>query len=187
MGHILGRRRGTLWADAQKLDQIIQDFPFHTTGKNEREFETGFSTAIIASKSAFKNKVISQIDKSTTVRSVYCFGKNHRPDLTIGENGIAIEIKFVTYAGLKKAIGQSYIYRLRYKFVFLILVMSEKRKKVYEDFATGKEKDLEDIVSLLSRTMNVFTYIVPAFNIVKPGMKKCLSFFKWNRSFGENK
>lgn len=178
MGYEPGKRRGALWEDAQKLNQIIQDFPFNTTGKSEREFETGFSTALISRKSTFNNKVISQIDKSTTVRSVYCFGKNHRPDLTMNEDGIALEIKFVSYAGLKEAIGQGYLYRLRYKFVFLILIMSEQRKDVYEDLATGKEKDLEDILSDLSTSMNIFTYIVPAFNITKTGMKKCLSFFR---------
>ena len=178
MGYRPTKRRGTVWEDAQKLHQIIHDFPFHTTGKSEREFETGFSTALIANKSQFNKKVISQIDKSTTVRSVYCFGKNHRPDLTLDEDGIAIEIKFVTYAGLKEAIGQGYVYRLRYGFVFLILIMSEERKSVYEDLVTGKEKDLEDILSSLATDMNVFTYIVPAFNIVQPGMKKCLAFFE---------
>lgn len=177
MGHVPARRRGTLWADAQKLDQIIQDFPFNTTGKKERDFEGRFASIVIARKAEFKHNVISQILKSTTVHSVYCFGKNHRPDLTIGQDGIAIEIKFVTYDGLKEAIGQAYIYRLRYRFVFLILVMSEKRRCAYESFATGKEKDLEDILSLLSSTANIFTYIVPSFNIAQPGIKKCLSYF----------
>jgi len=178
MGYAASKRRGALWEDAHKLNQIIHDFPFNTTGKSEREFETGFSTALMATRSIFKNKVISQIDKSSTVRSVFCFGKNHRPDLTINEDGIALEIKFVEYEGLKQAIGQGYVYRLRYKFVFLILIISEERKHVYEAWATGKEKDLEDILSDLSSRMNIFTYIVPAFNITQPGMKKCLSFFR---------
>ncbi|NQS98480.1 MAG: hypothetical protein HQ591_08505, partial [candidate division Zixibacteria bacterium] len=99
-----------------------------------------------------------------------------RPDLTLEENGIAIEIKFVTYAGLKAAIGQGYFYRLRYKFVFLILVISEARRKIYRSIDNGEEKDLEDILSQLAEQMNIFTYIVPAFNI-KPGMRKCIHFF----------
>ena len=119
MGYQLGKRRGALWEDAEKLDKFIQDFPFNTTGKSERDFQTGFSTALMQTKSTFNNKVICEIDKSTTVKSVYCFGKKHRPDLTINKDGIAFEMKLVTYAGLKKAIGQGYVYRLRYKFVFL--------------------------------------------------------------------
>ena len=108
---------------------------------------------------------------------MYCFGKNHRPDLTLEENGIAIEIKFITYAGLKEAIGQGYLYRLRYKFVFLVLIISEGRKNIYEGLDIGKEKDLEDTLSHLAASMNIFTYIVPVFSI-KPGTKKCLHFFQ---------
>jgi hypothetical protein len=178
MGHMPTRRRGLLWSDANRLNKIIREFPFNTTGKTEREFETGFSTAIIANHSAFNHSVISQIDKSKTVESVFCFGKKHRPDLTIGSDGIAIEIKLVTYDGLKQAIGQAYIYRLKYRFVFLILVMSEARKQVYESFALGKERDLEDILTQLAERNNIFTYIVPAFNITKPGVRKCIAYFK---------
>jgi hypothetical protein len=176
MGFEAGRRRGSIWEDAQKLDQVIQDFPFHTTGKKEHDFETGFATTLMAMKSSFNNEVITQIDKSTTVQSVYCFGKSHRPDLTLGENGIAVEIKFITYDGLKNAIGQGYLYRLRYKFVFLVLVISDDRKSVYEDIDKGKEKDLEDTLKHLAEGMNIFTYVVPAFN-VKPGSRKCVEFF----------
>jgi hypothetical protein len=41
--------------------------------------------------------------------------------MTFDENGIAIELKFINssgLAGLKDAIGQGHLYRLRYKFVF---------------------------------------------------------------------
>ena len=54
-------------------------------------------------------QIMSQVDKDTTVRSVYLFGKKHRPDLTINEDGIAVEIKYLSGSldGLKQAIGQS--------------------------------------------------------------------------------
>ena len=184
MGFETSKRRGLFWEDAEKLDMLIQRFPFHTTGKKERDFETGFATTLMSSESSFNCKIITQIDKSTTVQPVYCFGKKHRPDLALekedipGIPGIAVEVKFVTYAGLKAAIGQGYLYRLKYKFVFLILIISEKRKSIYEGIANGSEKDLEDILTHIAVNMNIFTYIVPAFNINKPGMKKCFGFFR---------
>jgi len=98
--------------------------------------------------------------------------------MTLDEHGIAIEIKFITYAGLKEAIGQGYLYRLRYKFVFLILIISEARKSIYFDIAAGKEKDLEDTLQHLADSMNIFTYIVPAFSIKQPGVSKCISHFE---------
>lgn len=75
-------------------------------------------------------------------------------------------------------IGQGYIYRLDYKFVFLVLVISDKKKNMYYEIANGKEKQLEDILFHLSQNMNIFTYIVPSFPIKKIGVPKCISFFK---------
>ena len=171
------RRHGRYWEDCKALHEMIRDYPFHTTGKSERDFENGFGSGLLMSKKLFNCNVITQIDKSTSVKSIYCFGKRHRPDMTLDENGIAIELKFITYSGLKDAIGQGYLYRLQYKFVFLVLVISEDRKSIYEDLCIGKEKDLENTLQHLADNMNIFTYVVPAFNL-KPGMAKCHSFFE---------
>ncbi len=169
-----GKRRGRFWEDAGELDRLIKKYPFYTTAKNERDFENGFSTSLMTTD--FNSQVISQTDKTTTVKSIYCFGKKHRPDMTLDENGIAIELKFITYAGLKDAIGQGYLYRLQYRFVFLILVVSEDKKSIYKDLCDGKEKGLENTLQHLADNMNIFTYIVPAFQPKAP-MKKCHSYF----------
>jgi hypothetical protein len=182
MGFETVRRRGRIWKDAQTLDATIRNFPFHTSGTSESEFERGFATHLMASKTSYNCDVITQIDRETTVQSVYCFGKKHRPDMTLNENGIAIEMKLITYAGLKNAIGQGHLYRLRYKFVFLVLVVSGQRKTVYEEIENGQEKDLEDTLEYLSANMNIFSYIVPAFSVQRPGMRKAISFFPESQS-----
>lgn len=178
MGFEAGRRRGRYWEDAKKLDEFFHDYPFHTTGKKERDFENGVAMSLLTKRKEFNAQVITQIDKSATVKSIFCFGKKHRPDITLDENGIAIEVKFVTYSGLKEAIGQGYLYRLRYRFVVLVLIISETRKNVYLAIAEGKEKDLEDTLQHLANSMNIFTYIVPAFRITQPGTRKCIGFFE---------
>ena len=38
----------------------------------------------------------------------------HRPDMTLGDTGAAVELKYITYAGLKEAIGQGFLYRRFY-------------------------------------------------------------------------
>ena len=58
-----------------------------------------------------------------------------------------------------------------------MLIVSEQRKTIYEDLASGKEKDLEDTLRHLANCMNIFSYVVPAF-VVKPGIKKCIGFFE---------
>ena len=46
--------------------------------------------------------------KDTVIQSIYLFDKKNRPGLTIKEDGIAIEIKYLSGSldGLKQAIGQ---------------------------------------------------------------------------------
>ncbi len=177
MGFEAVRRRGRVWEDAKTLNEVIMEFPFQTTGSTESDFERGFATTLMATKRQYNCNVITQIDRNSTVQSVYCFGKKHRPDMTLDENGIAIEMKFVTYAGLKDAIGQGYLYRLRYRFVFIVLIISEDRKTLYEEIDNGQEKDLEDTLQHLADTMNIFTYIAPSFRISQPGVRKIISFF----------
>ena len=177
MGFEVARRRGNYWDDCKKLHELINNYPFHTTGKNERDFENGFASTLMTVQSTFSSDVLTQIDKKSTVQSIYCFGKKHRPDMTLNDNGVAVELKFITYAGLKDAIGQGYLYRLRYKFVFLVLIISEERAFIYHDLDSKKEKDLDDTLWHLAENMNIFTYVVPAFS-VKPGVKKCLAYFE---------
>lgn len=174
-----GKRYGRFWDDSAALDRLFRKHNFNNTSKNEREFEIGLGQALSTLSDNFNCNIISQTDKSTTVKSVYCFGKKHRPDITLDENGIAIELKYVKGSGLKDAIGQGYLYRLRYRFVFLVLVISDSKKAFYEDLCQGKEKDLEDTLQHLADNMNIFTYIVPAFKLKKgPSMKSCHAFFE---------
>ena len=126
-----------------------------------------------ANKEKLNGTLISQQNKDTTVKQIYCFGKRHRPDMVINDDGIAIEIKYIknSFDGVKMALGQSFMYRLRYKFVINIIVISEENKDVYEKALKGEEKDLEDILKYLADDMNVYTYIVPAFSL-KNGQKR---------------
>ncbi len=142
MGFQVGPRRSNIWDDVKAIDKIINDTSFAKTHKKERDFETLFSTTLEARKNEIKGKLHSQGDKNTSVRSVSMFGKRHRPDLTINEDGIAIEIKFLSNRldGLKQAIGQSIIYRVRYRFVINLLVVDEKNKKVIVKINAQKKR-----------------------------------------------
>lgn len=160
------------------LDTVIKGARFNLTGKTERDFELLFSERVRANSDRINGSIISQVDKETTVQSVYCFGKKHRPDLTINDDGIALELKYINNSlnGIKEAIGQSIFYRIRYRFVMNVFVIAEQHKDVYLKVANGEEKDLEEILKDLSTDSNIFSYIVPAFT---PGsnVKACL---EWN-------
>lgn len=174
MGFEKGKRTGKNWEDILFIDSLIKNSDKKTngsimniTGKEEKDFELRFSSLLDANKVKLNGNLISQQNKDTTVKQIYCFGKKHRPDMTINDDGIAIEIKYINdnFDGVKMALGQSFMYRLRYKFVINVIVISEKNKDVYEKALNGEEKDLEDILKYLADDMNVFTYIVPAFSL----------------------
>ena len=174
MGFEKGKRTGKNWEDILFIDSLIKNSDKKTngsimniTGKEEKNFELRFSSLLDANKVKLNGNLISQQNKDTTVKQIYCFGKKHRPDMTINDDGIAIEIKYINdnFDGVKMALGQSLMYRLRYKFVINVIVISEKNKDVYEKAVNGEEKDLEDILKYLADDMNVFTYIVPAFSL----------------------
>ncbi len=180
MGFEKGKRTGKNWEDVLFIDSLIKNADkkstgsiMNITGKEEKDFELRFSTILDANKGKLNGKLISQQNKDTTVKQIYCFGKKHRPDMVINDDGIAIEIKYIksSFDGVKMALGQSFMYRLRYKFVINIIVISEENKDVYEKALNGEEKDLEDILKYLANDMNVFTYVVPAFSL-KTGQKK---------------
>lgn len=180
MGFECGKRTGKNWEDILFIDSLIKNADkksngsiMNITGKEEKDFELAFSTLLYANKGKINGDLISQQNKDTTVKQIYCFGKKHRPDMTINDDGIAIEIKYINdnFDGVKMALGQSFMYRLRYKFVINVIVISEKNKEVYEKALNGEEKDLEDILKYLANEMNVYTYIVPAFSL-KKGQKR---------------
>jgi hypothetical protein len=175
MGFEKGIRRGSVWDDVLAIDAIIKRTRFALNGRSERDFEFAFTQTLTAQSDKIKGKIISQIDQDTIVKSVYCFGKRHRPDLTINEDGIAIEIKYLSESldGIKLALGQSMLYRLRYKFVFNIFILDERHKETYSRASRGEERDLEDIFKDLSEEANVFSYIVPAFSAA-PNFRSCI-------------
>lgn len=180
MGFEKGKRTGKNLEDLLFIDSLFKNSDKKTSGsimnisgKEERDFELRFSSLLDANKGNINGKLISQQNNDTTVKQIYCFGKRHRPDMAINDDGIAIEIKYIknSFDGVKMALGQSFMYRLRYKFVVNIIVISEENRDVYEKALNGEEKDLEDILKYLADEMYIYTYIVPAFSL-KNGQKR---------------
>ncbi|WP_395375073.1 hypothetical protein [Marinicella sp. W31] len=177
MNFMPSRRSGRYWDDAKLLHKCIKSFNFVVNAQREKEFENMFAASLDAHKDKFQSELVSQTNKETTVQSIRCFGKNHRPDMTFDKNGIAIEIKLSSYSGLTKAIGQGHIYRLSYRFAFLIIILTKDKKGFYQEFASNGEPLTESLLQYLADEMNIFTYIVPSFK-VGTAVKNRYSFFE---------
>ena len=170
---------GTLWEANRELHKLISTADYQTTFKSEREYETYLAGHLQSQKTCFGgHKFISQISDEEKVTSAYCFGKKHRPDMSIDTDGIAIELKYFKGSPdeIKKALGQSILYRIQYGWTFLICVVGRELADVYTDIATGKESNLEHICKTLAEDFKVYTYFVSQ---KKPqsGHKKCINFF----------
>ena len=83
----VGHRRGQVWDEVQTLNKIIHNTHFNLTGKSMQVLELAYMSSVNANADRINGQIMSQVDKDTTVRSVYLFGKKHRPDLTINDDG----------------------------------------------------------------------------------------------------
>lgn len=178
-----GRRRGKVWDDLSVLDDVICNNSFNRSGDKEKDFERYLTGFISSKKDKFSDVAISETDKEgTPIRQAYCFGKNHRPDMAIGGDGIVIELKYGNIDNIKQAIGQSIIYRLEYKFAVTVYILPKENKELYEDITSGaKENNIKEILKYLADELNIFTYIIPAFKI-GVGIPKVYKTFNPNKN-----
>ncbi len=144
------------------MDTIIKNTRFNSAGKTEREFELAFMSAVAAYKDRIKGTIHRQVDKDTIARSVYLFGKRHQPDLTINEDGIAIEIKFLSNSLdiLDQAISQSIIHRVRHLCATSPFAIDIEGKETYFKDTNEDEKSFEEIRKDLWRDTNVSAMLI---------------------------
>ena len=165
MAYKQGQRRGRIWADVQLIDRLINEIDFVDTGQKESDFARIVSTALKITQ-GFHGEIISEQSQGVTVPTIRIFGPAHRPDLSVHDDGIAIELKLIgTETGIKTAIGQAHFYRVRYRFVVNLIILKREKRELYLGAARGEEEFFHAICRDLSLTKNIFTYIVPAFKV----------------------
>lgn len=120
-----GRHTGLHWENLKKAKEIIERLSLDIRSEDERKFEDRISGAL---QPNFK-KFIDQRNIKQVITRVTLFGHDHRPDMSIDTDGIAIEVKTAKSGqSFREAIGQSMIYRLGYRFVIVVWVDSTKHK-----------------------------------------------------------
>ena len=120
-----GRHTGKHWENLQKAREIIERLSLDIKAKDERKFEDRISGALQPNFNTF----IDQRNFKQVMTRVTIFEHDHRPDMSIDKDGIAIEVKSVkSGSSFREAIGQSVIYRLGYRFVIVVWVDWTKNK-----------------------------------------------------------
>ena len=141
------QKRGQFWESLEKAKNIIGKLSLDISANDERKFEDRISGALQPNFNDF----IDQRNMKQTMTRVTLFGHDHRPDMSIGTDGIAIEVKLAKNgSSFREAIGQAFMYRMGYRFVLVVWVDTTKDKiykKSLEDKSTKEIeflKELED-------------------------------------------
>ena len=143
-------RIGGYWEDCKKARKEIQKMDLQKAHDYEEFFEGRISSILEGLK--FSDKFVEQKSYKGMITRVSLFGFNHKPDMTIGSDGIAFEVKRVWGAKpLKEAFAQALFYRTHYRFVIIVLVDKTVKGQVFNLINTKGSpeaaliKDYEDL------------------------------------------
>lgn len=131
-------------------------------GQTERHFEMTIVSHLQSSPRLRKN-LITQIglDEVEKISKSKLFGFSHWPDVSIGNNGTAMEIKSI-HGGpsVRDILGQAIAYRMHYRFVILILVdQSDERRMV--ELCQDKDSQEYSLLTGLADELNIFSIVGP--------------------------
>jgi len=162
LGFVAGAKRGQHFELAEFAISKLKGVNLLVKGKTENHFEHTIVSYLQASPKLRQN-LITQIgiDEVEKITKASLFGFSHRPDVSIGIDGTAIEIKVIsTGQSVRDILGQAIAYRMHYRFVILVLVDQTEDRKVVE-LCRSKESQEYSLLSGLSETMNIFTVVGP--------------------------
>jgi hypothetical protein len=131
-------------------------------GHTERQFEHTVVSHLQASRRLRKN-LITQIgvDEVEKITQASLFGFSHKPDISLGNDGTAIEIKVVASGqAVRDVLGQALAYRMHYRFVILVLIDQTDERQIV-NLCRVRDSQERSLLSELAESMNIFTVIGP--------------------------
>jgi hypothetical protein len=136
-------RQGKYYDALKKVLKVINTANLQISGKAERNYEDRIAALLESSYGEAVNpdldlEFVDQRSEQKVLTRVTLFNCDHRPDMSIGKSGIALEVKRVSHgSAIREAIGQSFVYRRGYRFVVVILIdksgKEKQIKKLFED------------------------------------------------------
>ena len=162
LGFASGSRRGQHFELATLALKKLRKVNLLLKDRSELHFEHTIVSHLQSSPRLRKN-LITQIgsEEVEKISKASLFGFSHRPDVSIGNGGTAVEIKTVHGGpGIRDILGQAIAYRMHYRFVLLVLIDLTEGRKVVE---LCKDKHSQEfcLLSGLADTMNILTIVGP--------------------------
>lgn len=162
LGFVTSAKRGQHYELAAFAARKLKHVNVLVKGQTERHFEHTIISHLQASSKLRKN-LITQIgvDEVEKITPGVLFGFSHRPDVSIGKDGTAIEIKVVSNGhSVRDILGQSIAYRMQYRFVILVLIDKTPDRNIV-NLCQSKASSECCLLSGLAETMNIYTIVGP--------------------------
>ena len=162
LGFVPSAKRGQHYDLAIFAVRRLRNVNVLLKGQTERHFEHTIISHLQASVKLRPN-LITQIgvDEVEKITQSILFGFSHRPDVSIGNDGTAIEIKVVSSGqSTRDILGQAIAYRMHYRFVVLVLIDRTPNRNIVS-LCKSKASSEYSLLSGLAKTMNVFTVVGP--------------------------
>lgn len=176
LGFASAAKRGQHYELAMFATSKLRSVNLFVKGHTERQFEHTVVSHLQASPRLRKN-LITQIgvDEVEKITQASLFGFSHKPDISLGNSGTAIEIKVVaTGQAVRDVFGQALAYRMHYRFVILVLIDQTEERQIV-NLCRVRESQERSLLSELAEAMNIFTIIGPlsqSRNIVFAGERQ---------------
>lgn len=155
------KRIGMHYDLAIEAVNCIRRGKFFLKGKKERDYENNL-VAVLESSKKLKNNIIVKIyeNQPETVTPSKLFGFKNYPDITIGNDGTAIELKVIRNSqSIRELLGQAICYRMNYRFAILVIV-SPEYPEIFSLCSDRKTHEYRFLKSLANE-YNVFSVVGP--------------------------
>lgn len=162
LGFVNSRKEGKHFELVKFAVKKLRKVNLQLKAKNEREYEQ-VVVSYLQSSRKLKNNMITQVmaDEVEKITHANLFGFKHRPDVTIGNDGTAIEIKLISSGNqIRDLLGQGLVYRMNYRFVVLVIVDNTSNRSVVE-LCNKKNSSEYEFLTSLAEDFNIFTIVGP--------------------------
>lgn len=176
LGFASAAKRGQHYELAMFAAGKLKSVNLLVKGHTERQFEHTVVSHLQASPRLRKNLITQLgVDEVEKITRASLFGFSHKPDISLGNSGTAIEIKVVaTGQAARDVFGQALAYRMHYRFVILVLIDQTEERQIV-NLCRVRESQERSLLSELAEAMNIFTIIGPlgqSRNIVFTGERQ---------------
>ena len=155
-----GRREGKYWKDCDFTIKALFNLSLSSINMKEKDLEDHVARFLSQQKFPSGEQFFDHRIHHDLANEITLFSSVHRPDMSIGRDGTAIEVKTAENGNkVKQAISQALFYRTGYRFVIVLLVDSSPQGDVFASMRKRGNTQEVQLLGDLEKYMNIF--IIP--------------------------